>query len=94
MAGREVVIRLVVRRFRCLESGCPRRIFSEQVTDGVGRHQRRCPLLAEFFTRVGPVVGQLVEVGVDDWAFRRGLPDPDTAASNPTWSRRSLTSTR
>ncbi|WP_280267332.1 transposase family protein [Nocardia wallacei] len=31
VAGREVVIRLMVRRFRCAAAQCERRIFSEQV---------------------------------------------------------------
>lgn len=46
VAGREVVVRLVVRRFRHVESGCPRSIFSEQVTEVVGRYQRRSPILS------------------------------------------------
>jgi transposase len=57
VAGREVVIRLMVRRFRCVAAHCERRIFSEQVTGLVGRYQRRSPLVAELLTRVGLALG-------------------------------------
>ena len=105
VSGREVVIRLMVRRFRCEAAHCERRIFSEQVPGLAVRYQRRSPLVTELLTRVGlalggrpgarmarqlavevsrstllglvrsirlPAVGELVEVGVDDWAIRRG----------------------
>ncbi|MFE3731934.1 ISL3 family transposase [Nocardia sp. NPDC059154] len=105
VAGREVVIRLMVRRFRCPDSQCERRIFSEQVSELVARYQRRSPLVTELLTRIGLALGgrpgarmtqqlsvevsrstllrlvravplhstgTLVEIGVDDFAIRRG----------------------
>lgn len=105
LGGREVMIRLLVRRFRCLNTDCPRRIFAEQVDGVAQRYQRRSPLLAMLLTKVGlalggragarmtghlaaevsrstllrlvravplPEPGDLREVGVDDFALRRG----------------------
>ncbi|MEU6191963.1 transposase family protein [Nocardia sp. NPDC047038] len=57
VAGREVVIQLRVRRFRCPDSRCERKIFSEQVSELVARHQRRSPLVTELLTRVGLALG-------------------------------------
>ena len=45
VAGREVEIRLTVRRFKCEETGCARRTFVEQVPALAGRYQRRTGLL-------------------------------------------------
>ena len=40
--GRRVVIRVTVRRFRCLASGCPRRTFAEPLPGAVdARYARR-----------------------------------------------------
>lgn len=105
VGGREVAIRLLVRRFRCLNTKCPQRIFAEQVTGLAERYQRRSPLLAALLTKIGlalggrpgsrltrqlaaevsrstllrliramplPEPGELREVGVDDFALRRG----------------------
>lgn len=105
VGGREVAIRLLVRRFRCLNSDCPQRIFTEQVDGLAERYQRRSPPLAALLTKVGltlggrpgarlthqlaaevsrstllrlirtvpvPEPGELREVGVDDFALRRG----------------------
>ncbi|HEV2781525.1 MAG TPA: hypothetical protein VGX25_19250 [Actinophytocola sp.] len=52
ISGREVIIRLLVRRFRCLNAGCPRRIFAEQVDGLAQRYQRRNPLLATLPIKV------------------------------------------
>jgi len=41
--GREVVICLQVRRFRCLSPGCPQATFAEQVNGLASRHARRTP---------------------------------------------------
>lgn len=57
VAGREVVIRLMVRRFRCAVAHCERRIFSEQVSGLATRYQRRSPLVAELLTQVGLALG-------------------------------------
>jgi transposase len=47
IAGRAVVLRLRVRRFRCAVATCPRRIFAEQVPGLAARRARRsAPLLA------------------------------------------------
>lgn len=105
VSGRAVAIRLLVRRFRCLNTDCPRRIFAEQVAGLAERYQRRSPLLATMLTQIGlalggrpgarltrqlaadasrstllrliravpvPEPGELREVGVDDFALRRG----------------------
>jgi transposase len=105
LGGREVAIRLLVRRFRCLNTDCPQRIFAEQVDGLAERYQRRSPLLTTLLTKVGlalggrpgarltrqlavavsrstllrliratpvPEPGELREIGVDDFALRRG----------------------
>ncbi|WP_406689289.1 ISL3 family transposase [Saccharopolyspora sp. ID03-671] len=105
VSGREVVIRLRVRRFRCGNADCSQRIFVEQVAGLTERYQRRTPsltrLLADVALALGgragarmtrrlaaevshmtllrllralplPETGDLVEVGVDDFALRRG----------------------
>jgi hypothetical protein len=46
--GREVVIVLAVRRFRCAEAGCPKVTFTEQVTGLSSRYSRRTPPLARM----------------------------------------------
>jgi transposase len=41
VGGREVLIRLSVRRFRCQEARCPRRTFAEDLPGLADRYQRR-----------------------------------------------------
>jgi transposase len=52
VGGREVVILLTVRRFRCLEDRCDRRTFAEQVRSVAGRYQRRTRLLRQVLSAV------------------------------------------
>ena len=44
--GRDVVIVLAARRFRCLDPGCPKVTFTEQVDGLTCRYSRRTPPLA------------------------------------------------
>jgi transposase len=57
IAGRAVVLRLRVRRFRCPAAGCSRRIFAEQVPGLAGRHARRSLLLTAALREVGFALG-------------------------------------
>jgi transposase len=50
--GREVVIVLAVRRFRCAEAGCPKVTFTEQVPGLSSRYSRRTPPLARMLGAV------------------------------------------
>ncbi|MGW4372015.1 ISL3 family transposase [Nocardia takedensis] len=57
VAGREVVIRLRVRRLFCENTGCARRTFAEQVPELAGRHARRTTLLRHVLCSVGLALG-------------------------------------
>ncbi|WP_258907798.1 ISL3 family transposase [Actinokineospora sp. UTMC 2448] len=105
LGDREVLIRLRVRRFRCRNDDCARRIFAEPIVGLTQRYQRRNPPLTSLLVDVAlalggragarltrrllvdashmtllrllralpvPDPGQLCEVGVDDFALRRG----------------------
>lgn len=105
LGDRQVLIRLWVRRFRCRNDDCGRRIFAEQIPGLTQRYQRRTPPLTSLLVDVAlalggragarltrrlladvshmtllrllralpvPDPGQLCEVGVDDFALRRG----------------------
>ena len=50
--GRDVVIVLAARRFRCLEAGCPKVTFTEQVDGLACRYSRRTPPLAAMLGAV------------------------------------------
>ncbi len=57
VGGRDVSIRLRVRRFFCGDPTCPRRIFAEQV-DGLTEPYRRCsPALKALLADVGLALG-------------------------------------
>jgi transposase len=104
--GRQSVLSLVVRKFFCQTSGCPRRIFAERFPDMIRPWARMtlrfCAALeaigfatsgeagARLATRLGiptspatvlrrlkaasPPASRIVtQVGIDDFAFRRGL---------------------
>src|SRR5690554_1698881 len=104
--GRTVNIQLLVRRFRCRNPACRRRVFAERFPQLVRPHARRTERLENLLTRIGvllggeagarlsqdlhvpvspdtmlrllyrmeltPVVGLRV-VGIDEWAWRKGL---------------------
>lgn len=57
IAGRVVVLRLRVRRFRCPSSRCPRRIFAEQVPGLVSSYARRSLPLRAALQEVGLALG-------------------------------------
>jgi transposase len=50
--GRDVVIVLAARRFRCLDPGCPKVTFTEQVNGLTSRYSRRTPPLAAMLAAV------------------------------------------
>ena len=56
--GRAVQVRVVVRRFRCAEPSCQRRIFAEQLGDAVaGRSARRTSRLETIVHHLGIALG-------------------------------------
>lgn len=57
IAGREVLIRLRVRRFFCGNTDCGRRTFAEQVSGLTKRHARRSGLLEEVLLAVALDLG-------------------------------------
>jgi transposase len=54
--GRDVVIWLAARRFRCLDPGCPKVTFTEQVQGLARRFSRRTPVLEEALSAVAAVL--------------------------------------
>ncbi|MFI9735961.1 ISL3 family transposase [Nocardia sp. NPDC052278] len=91
ITGREVVIRLRVRRLFCGNSGCGRRTFAEQVPGLAGRHARRTSLLQRLLRAVAlalggragaRMTGHLAATVSRMTLLRqiRALPDPDHAA--------------
>jgi transposase len=106
VSGREVTVLACVRRFRCLTSSCPRRIFAERLPSLVAPHARKSHSLRQALEQVGfatggeagarlagqlgmrtsaatllrlvraaptPDAGHPRIVGIDDWAYKRGL---------------------
>ena len=53
IGGRRVLIWLTVRRFRCVNPGCPKVTFAEQVPGLTVRYARRTPLLAGALAATG-----------------------------------------
>lgn len=53
LAGRQVSIQLRVRRFFCINAGCPVRTFVEQVEGLTTRYARRTPLLRTMLEAIG-----------------------------------------
>jgi hypothetical protein len=53
VAGRPVVIRLLVRRLACREAGCARVTFAEQVPGLTSPHSRYSPPLRAALTAIG-----------------------------------------
>lgn len=106
VSGREVTVVVHARRFRCLGTSCPRRIFAERLPDLVAPHARKSHGLQQALEQVGfaaggeagarlahqlgmqtspdtllrliraaacPDPGQPTIIGLDDWAYKRGL---------------------
>jgi hypothetical protein len=57
IAGREVVIDVQVRRFRCVNPACDRKVFAERLPDLAGRYARRTLLAGQLLASVGLAVG-------------------------------------
>jgi transposase len=55
--GRPVVLRLLVRRFRCTAAGCPRAIFCERLPGFVATHARATDRLTDIHRLVGMALG-------------------------------------
>src|SRR5690554_5041619 len=55
--GRTVNIQLVVRRFRCKNPSCRRRVFAERFPRLVRPHARRTERLENLLTRIGVLLG-------------------------------------
>ncbi|MGK5627953.1 ISL3 family transposase [Streptomyces sp. URMC 123] len=51
--GQAVVLRLRVRRFVCVQDGCPRRTFVEQIAGLTRRHAHRTERLRQAFSSLG-----------------------------------------
>jgi transposase len=88
IAGREVLIRLRVRRLFCGNSACARTTFAEQIPDLTGRHVRRTAVLQRVFSAVGLALGgragarltRHLAASISRMTLLRivrGLPDPD-----------------
>jgi len=83
--GRKVQLRLRTRRFRCDDTGCPRKIFSEQIRGVAERYARETPRLSAVIRSVGYAMGGLpgarllATIGVktsDDTVLRRIKKQP------------------
>jgi transposase len=55
--GRRVCLRMTVRRFLCLRSGCPRRIFVEPLHGFAAKHARTTTRLAQTHLAIGSALG-------------------------------------
>jgi DNA-directed RNA polymerase subunit N (RpoN/RPB10) len=88
IAGREVVIRLRVRRLFCANADCARTTFAEQIPELAGRHARRTVVLQRVFSAVGLAAGgragarltRHLAASISRMTLLRivrGLPDPD-----------------
>jgi transposase len=55
--GRCVCLRMIVRRFLCPSSGCPRRIFVEPLKSFAARHARTTTRLAHMHYAIGSALG-------------------------------------
>ncbi|RSM77815.1 ISL3 family transposase [Kibdelosporangium aridum] len=89
-AGREVLVRLTVRRLFCDNPDCARTTFAEQVPELAARHARRTTILQRMLGAVALALGgragarltQRLAASVSRMTLLRmlrGLPDPDRA---------------
>ena len=91
IAGREVSIRLKVRRFLCSSPECPKATFAEQVSGLTSRHARRTPGVTAVLEAVALALGgragarlsgRLAAVSrMTLIRLIRALPDPAVSAS-------------
>ncbi|WP_232535605.1 transposase family protein [Nocardia terpenica] len=91
VAGRKMVLRLVVRRFFCVNTGCRARTFAEQVDGLTVKRSRRTDQLTVMLTRIAVALAGragarlAVQLGLPasrDTLLRliRALPDPPVGA--------------
>lgn len=74
--GKQVLIRLTTRRFRCKNSKCPRHVFSEQIAGVCEHHDRRTACATELLENL------LLEVSARKGAFlSRPLGVPVSAST-------------
>ncbi|MFO0802800.1 MAG: ISL3 family transposase [Gemmataceae bacterium] len=87
--GRTCVLRLVVRRFRCTNAGCERRIFCERFPKWLGSHARATDRLQTLQREIGSVAGgeagsrlatELAAPVSGDTLIRRVLALPESPA--------------
>jgi transposase len=89
--GRQVEIRLAVRRFSCRAPGCERKIFSEQVEGLTARYARKTPLLTAVLGSIAVALagraGSRLAAGLGAPTCRQVMlrlvmaaPDPQAAA--------------
>jgi hypothetical protein len=57
VGGREMLVRLRVRRLFCTNTGCVRKTFAEQVPGLAARHARRTAVLERVLRAVAPALG-------------------------------------
>jgi hypothetical protein len=91
VAGADVVVELVVRRFRCARVECPAATFAEQVEGLTSPHARYTPLAREAIEAFGPALAGRagsrlarrlgIAAGRDTLLRKvRALPDPEVGA--------------
>jgi transposase len=91
--GRRVYLRVTVRRFRCRNGRCARKIFAEELPDIVRQYARRTDRLSEIVRVVGYATGGLpgsrllnrLAIGISDDSVLRAVTRPPhpVVASEP-----------
>lgn len=76
LSGKPVIIRLSVRKYRCVNPSCPRRVFSGQVPELTEAHSRRTVQAREFLERL------LVEVSSVKGSYIASLSGIPCSASS------------
>jgi len=91
---RPLALRLVVRRFRCLNPGCPQAIFCERLPELLGSHARTTTRLTDAHRAIGFALGgeagarlaQRLEMPTSpDTLLRRVKESPDEPAPPPRY---------
>ncbi len=76
ISGKPVIIHLAVRKYRCMNPSCPRRVFSGQVPGLTESHSRKTVYVKEYLERL------LVEVSSVKGAYIAGLSGIPCSASS------------
>ncbi|MFD9623242.1 transposase [Streptomyces virginiae] len=71
MGTTPMVVRLVVRRFKCLSSGCPTVTFAEQIPGLTSPHARHTPVLRKLLARVAEALAGRAGARLARWM---GMP--------------------